>query len=62
MGKVFFQSGRDVTPGQIVSSGLPRERKILKSSSISESPGHKARLVIISAIIVPEDQMSTHGA
>jgi len=38
---------------------VPSNRKILKSSSISESPGKSGWPVTISGMIVPTDQMST---
>ena len=77
LGKEDLKSGNDVTPGHVVSSGvpsilewdqycrLPKWRagasylKILKISSISESPGKSGFRVHISAKIAPIDHMST---
>lgn len=42
----------------IIKSKVFTHRKILNTSSISESPGNRGRLVIISAKIVPTDHMS----
>lgn len=77
-GNDALKSGKEVTPGQIDSSGVPRSLvedrismfvtigfglyaylKILKISSISESPGNRGFRVHISANIAPTDHIST---
>jgi hypothetical protein len=76
LGKEGLKSGKEVTPGQSCSLGVPRMlfslaghidlrgstctcRKILKISSISESPGNSGLRVHISAKMQPTDHMST---
>ena len=59
LGKSFLYSGREETPGQEASLGVPRMRNILNSSSISESPGKSGVVMAISAKMHPTDHMST---
>jgi hypothetical protein len=75
LGNEGLKSGNEVTPGQSCSLGVPRillqgqskcvervmfaYRKILKISSISESPGNSGLRVHISAKMHPTDHMST---
>nr|GMD87244.1 hypothetical protein Iba_chr14bCG13840 [Ipomoea batatas] len=58
-GKALLKSGREVTPGHVSSFGVPITLHILKSSSISESPGNNGRWFTISANIQPTDHTST---
>lgn len=75
LGNEGLKSGKEETPGQVFSSGVPSNlskselekrnarvhiyRKILKISSISESPGKSGLRVHISAKIAPTDHIST---
>jgi hypothetical protein len=59
MGKLGLKSGRAESPGHVVSVGVPRMRKILKISSISESPGKRGMRETISAKMQPTLHMST---
>ena len=58
-GKRRLKCGREVTPGQVSSEGVPSIRKMHMSWPTSESPGKSARPVAISAKMHPADQMST---
>ena len=59
LGKFVLKSGSWETPCQSISFGVPSRRKILKISSISESPGKSGWPVTISGTIVPIDHIST---
>ena len=54
-GNVSLKSGSCDTPGHVASVGVPSDRKILKSWSISEAPGKSGRWLSISTKMQPTD-------